>query len=237
MKTSLLASFLFLLANTGFASTHWGPVRALGHGTVRTFVEMGDKGEPAQVGVFLSEGALDKLPDTDREIVLPLPQGTGFSLFENVVINWNAHGHDPKEIYGVPHFDFHFYLIPESVRMSIKCDAGDKACKAQPAPQYLPPQYGPTPDGVPMMGWHWVDLTSPEFHGKPFTSTFIYGYYDAKLAFLEPMITREFLAQKTRFSAPIRQPQAFQREGSYPRSYATDYDDQLHGTRVALYWH
>ncbi len=47
--------------------------------------------------------------------------------------------------------------------------------------------------GVPQMGAHWVDVTSPELNGSTFAQTFIYGSYDGQVNFYEPMITLDFL--------------------------------------------
>ncbi len=85
-----------------------------------------------------------------------------------------------------------------------------------PAPDYLPEHYFNPGGGVPQMGTHWVDLTSPEFNGQPFTQTFIYGSYDGKITFHEPMITLEFLKNSSDFERDIPQPVKVQKSGYYP---------------------
>jgi hypothetical protein len=188
--------------------------------------------DSAAVGIELTEGALDALPAEDLELLLPFP--AGFTGFKNAVLNWNHEGHEPKEIYGRPHFDFHFYLISEDERMAISCQGDDTAvCMKRPEDRYLPPQYAPGPEGVPMMGWHWVDVLSPEFHGQPFTSTFIFGYYAGLPIFIEPMITRAFLLERTRFEAPIRLPEAF-RDGTFPSAYSVAFDGAAKVYRITL---
>jgi hypothetical protein len=71
-------------------------------------------------------------------------------------------------------------------------------------------------DPVPTMGKHYVDVTSPELNGQPFTQTFIFGSYDSKLTFWEPMITLDFLKNTTNFERTIPQPAKFQKTGYYP---------------------
>lgn len=58
-----------------------------------------------------------------------------------------------------------------------------------PAPGYLPPDYV-LPEGteVPHMGAHTTDRTAPEFNKLPFTNTFIYGFKNRQLVFLEPRL-------------------------------------------------
>lgn len=56
------------------------------------------------------------------------------------------------------------------------------------------------------MGSHWVYEKTPELHGQPFTHTFIYGTYDGKVIFIEPMVAKSFLEQKPSVKAPIPQP-------------------------------
>ena len=85
-----------------------------------------------------------------------------------------------------------------------------------PSTDYIPANHL-AGDPVPMMGKHWVDLTSPELTGQaPFTQTFIYGTYDAKVVFYEPMITLNFLKTTTEFERPIPQPVKFKASGYYP---------------------
>ena len=49
---------------------------------------------------------------------------------------------------------------------------------------------------VPTMGAHWIDVTAPELNGQPFTETFIFGSFDGKMTFYEPMITKAFIEEK-----------------------------------------
>ena len=69
---------------------------------------------------------------------------------------------------------------------------------------------------VPAMGKHWVDVTSPEFSGAPFTQTFIYGSYDGKVTFYEPMITEDFIRNNPSFERSIPQPAQYQQAGWCP---------------------
>jgi len=88
--------------------------------------------------------------------------------------------------------------------------------KNWPAPAYLPAGYFNAGGGVPQMGAHWVDPTSGEFNGLGFTQTFIYGSYDGKVTFYEPMITLEFLKATSNFERTIPQPAKVQKTGYYP---------------------
>jgi hypothetical protein len=84
------------------------------------------------------------------------------------------------------------------------------------------------PIAIPAMGVHWFDSTATEFHGAPFTSTFIYGFYHGNMTFLEPMITRAFFQTHPDFSATIKQPQKFQKSNYYPTGYQVKYDATKH---------
>ena len=69
------------------------------------------------------------------------------------------------------------------------------------------------------MGAHWVDITSPELNQqdpKTFTQTFIYGSYDGKVIFMEPMITKIYLDTVNNFERNIPQPAKFKTTGYYP---------------------
>jgi hypothetical protein len=78
------------------------------------------------------------------------------------------------------------------------------------------------------MGNHLIDSKSPDLqpNGPPFSHTFIYGAYDGRITFLEPMITHAYIASKPSMCAPIKQPQEWELAGSYPTRYCVRYLDR-----------
>ena len=82
-------------------------------------------------------------------------------------------------------------------------------------PGFMPPNYMRIPGGVPQMGAHWADVTSPEFHGETFTSTFIYGTYNGNVTFDEPMITLATLQSGNAVHKPISMPMHFSPVDTY----------------------
>ncbi|MET9854622.1 hypothetical protein ABZY57_16955 [Streptomyces sp. NPDC006450] len=152
------------------------------------------------------------------------------------LLNYNPMGHGPEHIYDTPHFDFHFYTQSKAERdairsgpcgLAINCDDFATAVKPIP-PQYLPADYVNNNVAEAAMGNHLVDMNSPEWHSTAFTQTFIYGAYDAKISFLEPMITKAWfdgIAAGVNPSRcwPIKQPQEWQIGGWYPQEYCIDY--------------
>ncbi|GHE10269.1 hypothetical protein [Streptomyces alanosinicus] len=155
-----------------------------------------------------------------------------------VLVNYNPLGHGLPGVYDVPHLDFHFYLKPKSVRDSIRtgpcglvinCDDYTKATKPLDAP-YMPAGYMDHKEAAEgAMGNHLMDTDdSPEWHGQPFTHTFMYGDWDGNLLFEEPMITKKWfegLADHTNENGcySINQPAAWQQAGFYPRRYCIRY--------------
>lgn len=230
----LLAASTALLAACGSdSSTSAGPAEVdgpavnVGNGTARTYIAFGSHGV-ATLGVKLTTSALDGLPTSDAMWTLPLP-ATVPGPWDHVMLNWNAQGHPPA-MYQVPHFDFHFYIINESQQAAI---TGGSDTVTVPA-QYVPQDYMSGVESVPDMGVHWVDTLSAEFHGHPFDKTFIYGFSRGSMVFVEPMITRDFLASQPDVSAPIKQPQAYQKPGEYPLTFSVKYDASAGLVRVAL---
>lgn len=224
----LLFVFCLVLTLGGYAKAFmiFGDSVSIGQGEGRAFVDIDHDGKLNAVGISLTESAMNGLPAHDMtSYILKLPSVLRVLPYDHMMVDWNPHGHDPNPIYSAPHFDFHFYLMSEAERKAISCLGDDaEVCTRMPGPDLLPPFYVPTPAGVPEMGWHWVDSRSPEFNGKPFTSTFIYGYYDGKLSFIEPMITREFFLAKSYFEQDIPVPQVFSKTGYYPRSYSVHFN-------------
>ncbi|MEU6864675.1 hypothetical protein ABZ924_15560 [Streptomyces sp. NPDC046876] len=168
--------------------------------------------------------------------------------FRWALFNWNPYGHNPHGRYDVPHFDVHFYLVPQEDRAAIRtggcalliaCDQLDAAGEPVPA-AYLPAGYPAsspqTAEGA--MGAH-LD-SRPPTTGTLSGQTFIYGAYAGRLIFLEPMLTKEFLEQHSTAPAPhstcepIPQPKAWQTPGWYPTRYCTAYRPERGDYTVSL---
>ncbi len=227
--------------------TRYGKPVTVGQGTARTYVTT-TNGVPAEVGVALSDAALTGLPDkhaaggvhahghTTFEHVLELPEGNP-TPFRHVLLNWNPGGHEPPGIYDTPHFDFHFYVIDNAERLAIDPADPDYQRKAErkPAPELIPQRYVmPAPLAFARMGVHWVDTTSSELKGQPFTRTFIYGSWDGKVIFAEPMVTKAYLETKPEFSAELPAPARGQDAGYYARGYTMRWDAEAKEYRIAL---
>jgi hypothetical protein len=202
-------------------NTFYSSTQPVGNGIARAWVSQAKDGVPASVGITLSDKVLEKLPDDPATFLFALPDNKGTGFYKVAELNWNPHGHFPPNVYDIPHFDFHFYIIPNSERLSIVAD--DPKFAIAPAAQFVPPLYLQTPGGEPQMGAHWVDLLSPEFNGGVFTKTFIWGSYDGKFIFWEPMITLDYLLTKPDVTVMVRQPSAFQQDGYYPYQYRITY--------------
>jgi hypothetical protein len=198
--------------------------------------------KPISIGITLTETALQGLP-TDMEgpmptmeFMLELPSVIKGLPFEYITLNWNPKGHIPLKIYDVPHFDMHFFTISDAERRSITLKGGNMA-KAQKTPGkgFMAAGYILPPGTIePMMGAHWVDPTSPELGGKPFTSTFIYGSYNGKVAFLEPMAALSFLESKPNFVQDLKVAQSFDKTGYYPTKYKVAYNEQRKEYTISL---
>lgn len=196
-----------------------GPETTVYGGKAWTSIMVNKTGTPEQIALTLDDALLNSVSsgaESDHEendVVIPLhPKAKEATPFQFMVLDWNPHGHPPAGIYDKPHFDFHWYMVPKSdvdnYTDPVKLDA------AVPA-DYVPANYIGI-DPVPLMGKHWVDVTSPELNGQPFTQTFIYGSYDSKVTFYEPMITLDFLKNTSNFERSIPQPAKFQKSGFYP---------------------
>jgi hypothetical protein len=178
--------------------------------------------------------------------------------FRFVELDWNPGGHEPPGVYDEPHFDFHFWTATREARESIVPSDPQFQRRADmlPAETERPehfavaaPPGAPTP-GVPLMGVHWADMRAPELQKmvgnpaawRPFTTTFLYGSWEGRWVFLEPMITRSYiLAKKTATDPavrdeviPIPAPRAVAEPGHYPAAYRIAWDSQSREYRIAL---
>lgn len=220
-------------------STHYGPSEQLGDGTARAFTITDADGNPTAVGVRMTASSLDGLPETAAPPPAPPPPGAmvmvdfpdeaSATVFDHVMIDWNALGHPPAGVFDKPHFDVHFYMTDMASVMAIDPAAPDFTAKAAnlPEAQYIPQGYVPDPDGpVPAMGVHLFDGSTPIVPGQyDFTEVLIAGAWDGDYTFLEPMITRDFLLTRPTVHEQIPQPAAYQQTGYYPTTYDVSFDE------------
>lgn len=231
VTTSLLgcAEFRKLASKAG---TYDGPSQAIGEGRGHAFITLDANGGPTAIGVRMSEAALLGLPaepprNADGwEYVLSLPKEAAIAGYNHIGIDWNPKGHIPPGVYDAPHFDFHFYLISPEQRERITAVGEDlaRAHKA-PAPEFMPAGYS-LPDGteVARMGAHAIDPAAPEFNKLPFMKTFIYGFYDGQMVFLEPMVSKAFLETKPNATERIKLPKTYSTHAYYPTTYSVKYN-------------
>ena len=257
-------------AEGGHTIRHYGTPVRLGQGTARTYVliNTSDRDAPLEVGVALSEGAMEGLPAAMgmaghesmvvNLLALPALNPTPYQFVE---LDWNPAGHEPAAIYGVPHFDFHFYTVSRDLRSSIvpTDPRYAEAAASLPAGEFRPPFYvdAATAAGapasvvtVPQMGLHWFDVRAPELQAalgnpagyQPFTRTFIKGTWDGRFIFDEPMITRAWLLTKRISSReaepdeviPVPTAAHYVPAGYYPQAYRVAYDPRAREFVVGL---
>jgi hypothetical protein len=171
--------------------------------------------------------------------VLTLPKNKGSQFYTHVLFDWNPGGHEPPGIYDLPHFDVHFYIVPDAYRKTIPPMMPPNFDTA-PDPVYVPADFMQLPGLVPQMGAHWVDMYAPELHGNTFTHTFLWGSYEGEYIFWEPMITLDFLLTNPDDTYPVKQPQKYQKDGWYPMNYgisASDSPGEYVISMKNLTWH
>ncbi|MBF9032500.1 hypothetical protein HKCCE3408_19045 [Rhodobacterales bacterium HKCCE3408] len=225
---SLLAGVLpFAVAAQG---VEYGPEITLGDGTLRTFAETNAAGLATRIGVEITEAALASVGTDMLFVSAPLPEAAAAAGYNHLSLDWMPHGHAPGELFGVPHFDVHFYMTTEAERLSI--DPSDPLFMAKaenrPSTELLPANFvaPPEPEPVPAMGEHWVDITDPVFAGSPFEAVLIYGAWDGEVIFVEPMVTRDLLESRVDFGGELGQPAQVTQAVSLPNAWSVSFDDE-----------
>jgi hypothetical protein len=230
MAVCLLATVLVAVLPSCTGSKRLnGPKQDLGQGKVWSWTEFDTDGNLLSLGVTMDKAALAGLSSAYDEVEIPLP-GTEMPTppYHTVVVGWDPLGHAPAA-YSVPHFDFEFYFIT-SEEVGMISPGSDTT----PVPDRFRPRDYRAALAEPSVGTHWGDTLAPELHGKPFTATFVYGFQDGNMIFLEPMVALSFMNEHPSFSGEIKQPDAFQREGYYPTRYRVEYNPKDGTATVAL---
>ncbi|AHD20067.1 hypothetical protein Y013_05010 [Rhodococcus pyridinivorans SB3094] len=225
-------------------TTLYGPENELGEGISRAYIVVDHGGRPREVGIRMSESVLTGLPEgpgAGTTMLMPaLPAGAPDTGSDHVMLGWNPNGHDPEILYGAPHFDMHFYTTDAD--HEVDPAAPDFAARAArlPEPEYVPEGYIPPPgppveNTVPFMGMHWTGTADDVIPGSfEFTEVLLNGSWDGEFIFIEPMMTREWLATKPSLREIVKQPSSYRRTGYYPTVYTVDFDEQAGEYVVAL---
>lgn len=218
------------------SETFTGESKEVGNGIAYSWVTLDAEGNPSAIGVNLTESALSCLPEGEvAEYILPLPEEASATPYNHIGLDWNPKGHEPQGIYDKPHFDVHFYMIGQEERNKITATKEDMAkIEKKPSPEYIPEGYVPTPGGVPRMGAHWIDPSSPEFNGQPFEESLIYGFYNGEMVFVEPMVTVDYLKTKPELTKQLKLPECYPTSAYYPTGYSIRYNETSKEYTVTL---
>ncbi|MCG2610482.1 DUF5602 domain-containing protein [Flavobacterium sp. SM15] len=204
-----------------------GPEVNLGRGKIRSWISINSQGEPEELGVEMTPNALRGLPvesEHSHTIVVPLHlKAKQITPFDHIGLNWNPNGHEPEGVFDVPHFDLHFYMISVKDREAIPAwsPETDALFNNYPPRGYMPQDYF-TPPGPAtaeaQMGKHWLPVNLGDF--LPFKSIMIYGSYDGRVIFYEPMFTYKMLTNPFEgTSRDFSVPSYYQTLDSYPSTY------------------
>ena len=214
-------------------STTWSCAAVLGS-EVCTWV-VTESGSAVELGATIPMSLIEDVP-LDAEMVWPpqqlamiaLPPEARESLgIDHLGVNWEAHGHPPASFL-VPHFDFHFYNLTE-----VEVEAID--CSDETKPGTLPATYTLPDIDIPDMGVL-VGLCVPHMgmHAMPdemiartvpFEASMILGYYGGEPVFLEPMISRARLLQKSDFTLAVPVVENLPAGVRYPTVFRAEYDE------------
>lgn len=176
-------------------------------------------------------------------VPFPAAERTPFTFLG---LNWNPEGHaGAGGAWTAPHFDVHFHML--------ETDTVDRIEGPKPAPydgipdERIPAGYERSPPSaaderyIADMGEHLAPSDAPEVPGTPdaFTHTLIQGFVGVdgapELAFVEPMLTREFLREfegQERYD--VAQPAVYPHEKQHPTAYSVRADPSAETVVVAI---
>lgn len=207
-----------------YPQTFIGAEQTLGAGKAFSWVKFSAKDVPSAIGMTFTKGAFDNLShDALTAVVLKFPaEAVGKTPFDHVFLTFSHTGHEPPGVYDLAHFDIHFYMQPLAEREVIPPYMPTTAAAFDnlPADGEIPKPYFRLPAGVPTMGTHWANPTSPELNGAKFIETFIMGSYAGKVTFYEPMVTLALLQSKPNITKAAPIATKFAKPGYFPQKYS-----------------
>ena len=272
LKTGAVLAGWALTTGTASAGVnseiHEGESADVGDGTVRAYATTNSAGELSSLGVHVDDDALasvdvdEETPHEEVAAHLSFPEEVDTRQFTFMGFHFNPIGHPPPDIYTVPHFDFHFYMMEEDAVEGVPMGV---AAYDLPDEQHPPEYVFEEPRFIePEMGEHLLDGTAPEFGDGEFTHTCVYGAYDpgidpeepddttemelegetrevpvfegdgeGRLHFVEPMVTEVFADLDEEMSVEVATPDSFFAEDQYPTEYVLR-PDRSDGVHVVL---
>ena len=216
-----------------------GATATIGGRAVSSWATVDRNNVVTEVGVTLPLAVIENPPAQPGSgplgaiAVLPFPAQAQSSTFLNhVEMHWNPSGHEPGRYENIPHFDLHYYAVPESEVRAI-APGRDPAA---PATNQVPDGYlYPGQDAlVPQMGVHAVSKAEFAPGAPPFSASMILGYYNGRMTFVEPMITQELLKSRKTISLPIARPAVLGRATRYPTRFTGTYDARAGAYQLVL---
>jgi len=210
------------VTTTSKAATYYGTSMVVGGDTIRSWIKTDLNGNPSSLGVTFSKtilNALGSLPDQMFMMMLPMNAGMMIAPpFDHIELDWSKNG-DPNAPFNVAQFDMHCFTVDTMTQMAVMPGMDNLTMNMDM--KYLPSGYMLDMNAEAMMGVHAMDTTD---HTNPFSHTIMYGFSQGNLYFMEPMVSKAYLETNTNFSADIRQPQAFKKNGWYPTKYNITFD-------------
>ncbi len=191
-------------------------------------------------GAPMGEGPMTWPPKPLAALAIPEGAVAASGLREFTML-WEPTGHPPAP-FMTPHFDFHFYVVPNDARMAISC--ADTTKPSTLADGYVLPDMDLPPDMaaalgtpklvgvcIPEMGMH--SLRASELaDSMPFRGSMVLGYYAGKPIFVEPMISRAMLEEKQSFAQTV--PAVPGMAGNYPAAMQATWDSTTQAYRFTF---
>lgn len=222
--------------------------------SVESWADFDEAGKPTRIGITISESFVEQESATLSEKLEPSQQhmnaGPYFDLelpkhrdvpYRHAYFSFHPMGHVPPGIYDMPHFDFHFYLVPSNVRKAMTPEAVGRAM--EPVKKgYLPASYRAAAKYNnfywPYMGTHFLSDHTGEIKitesgdiepgTERFDQTLVYGTFGGDVVFLEPMISSWYLesikaSDEGQRTFEVELPVRFKDPGYYPTKYRIAY--------------
>lgn len=188
-------------------------------------VELGATIPLALIEAVPSDAEMTWPPEQLATVILPAEARTALG-FDHLGINWEAHGHPPTPFL-TPHFDFHFYNLTQAEVQAIDCS--DQSKPASLPTGYVLPDIDIPGMGVlvglcvPRMGMH--AMAEEEIESTdPFDASLIVGYYGGEAIYIEPMVSRERLLERSSFELPVPTIENLPAGVHYPGKFRAEYD-------------
>jgi hypothetical protein len=195
-------------------------------GAVITWAVLDANGTVTEVSFSLPLSMVRAVRGTDQRFAARMPQeAIDQTVIRSLALNFYENGHIPPGVYDTPHWEFHPQSILEEDVQKIDCsDPTHVSPDVIPEGHVVPP--AEALPCMPLMGFHGLAMSAPEFNGQRFRAgAHLITYYRGDWIAFEPKLANEVMFKRETVVEELPWVPNIDRPALYPKKFIMEYHE------------